>query len=42
MAPVTALLLTWLWYRDNAVPALLVALFLQTLTIALLIMGRQR
>jgi D-glycero-D-manno-heptose 1,7-bisphosphate phosphatase len=39
---VTALVLAWFLYRANPEPALLVALFLQTLTIALLIMGRQR
>ena len=39
---VTALVLAWFLYRTNPEPALLVALFLQTLTIALLIMGRQR
>ena len=39
---VTALVLAWFLYRSSPEPALLVALFLQTLTIALLIMGRQR
>ena len=39
---VTTLLLAWFLYRANPEPALLVALFLQTFTIALLIMGRQR
>jgi len=39
---VTVLLLAWFLYRTNPEPALLLALFLQTFTIALLIMGRQR
>ena len=39
---VTTLVLAWFLYRSSPEPALLVALFLQTLTIALLIMGRQR
>ena len=37
-----ALVLAWFLYRSNPEPALLVALFLQAFTIALLIMGRQR
>lgn len=39
---VAVLLLAWFLYRASAEPVLLTALFLQTLTIALLIMGRQR
>lgn len=39
---VTTLVLAWFLYRSNPEPALLVALFLQAFTIALLIMGRQR
>ena len=37
-----ALVLAYFIYRQNSVPVLLTALFLEAFTIALLIMGRQR